>query len=1171
MSDSRYDIYISYSGRQADFAARLADGLRRNGWAVFLRGELIAGENWGVREQEACAGSRFVLVLMSAAYFSTPDLERDWRSALAREQRESRVIVLPLRLENCDVPPELAGKVWIDFRDGLESKIFDAHFAELEHALRQHSNAPALPPLTVPDDLIRSCKAGECVLFAGAGLSVRAGVADWTKFLFDLLHHAERLALIDDPYARSLEAALHEGERNSVADGIVQVFANNRKALQDYLQSYYSDPPISPAHRLLQGIPFAAVVTSNYDRLLEHTFSEYAQQGLFTTRDAEPLLDALSQKRPFILKLYGTIERLDSLIFAPVEYREALSSNISFSRFMDGIFASHTFFFTGLSIEAIQDFLSGFVFHGGNTQKHFALVAVSGSAWKARADLLRRRYNIEVIPFPISQTYPEVETFLTALRGAIPSAAERLTAVPSEPTVAPGIRRVSLENIGPFERLDLDFSRDARWKILIGDNGVGKSTILKAIAVAIMGSDAKSYAGRLVRTGQTKGRITLFTDRRPNGYVTEVLTKDVLSEAEIVSLPSRSMEAEGSLSLGFSPLRVITWSASSGPQPLVQKGRPTSDDLLPLVSGEADPRTDRLKQWIVNLDSQGKPSPVRTLGGHTGAVKSLVFSADGRSLYSGSIDKTIRIWDCWTGTELRRIDAHNSGVNTIALSGDGNVLASGSFDHLAKTWMLSGQSSILFKGSRSQILGVALDANGSTLMTASESGNVRVWSSGAELRRWRAGGPVWSLALSPDGQVVASGDYAGKVYLNQLQTGELIHSIEVKRGAIMGLAWSPDGGKLFCGSRNDTVKVLDPSSGAILMDLPGGSDTTTISVSGDGRLVASGSGTGEVRVWDAQSGAALMTAQAHSITVWSVALSPDGRTLASASEDNNIKLWNVPDSAAPGAERETIQRFFGLLGILTDRGDLRFLRVTEDFRVMVSTSDVPNGVPVELLSQGMTSLFGWVGVLCQRIKETLEVPTNEPLPTNAYALVLIDELDAHMHPAWQRVLIYRLSKAFPNVQFIATTHSPLIVADLPPESIFVLRREEGVIRWSSPTEAMDIRGLRIDQILLTDLFGMDQVRGEEMDSQFDRYRELALRNNRKPEEEKELSGLAAQLKLRNVTPEQTREANEAARLIEQSLDEKIRGRDKERLMKEVEAQMLELKAAMGKGPANSER
>ena len=131
-----------------------------------------------------------------------------------------------------------------------------------------------------------------------------------------------------------------------------------------------------------------------------------------------------------------------------------------------------------------------------------------------------------------------------------------------------------------------------------------------------------SYASRLVRSGKTKGRITLYTEHNPvSGFITEILTKDMASEAEIVSLPSRPMEAEGWLALGFSPLRVVTWASSTGPQPIIQKGRPTAEDLLPLISGETDPRMDRLKQWIVNLDSADKPQ-ARILTGHRDRVSS---------------------------------------------------------------------------------------------------------------------------------------------------------------------------------------------------------------------------------------------------------------------------------------------------------------------------------------------------------------------------------------------------------------------------------------------------------------------------------------------------------------------------------------------------------------------
>jgi predicted ATP-dependent endonuclease of OLD family len=75
-------------------------------------------------------------------------------------------------------------------------------------------------------------------------------------------------------------------------------------------------------------------------------------------------------------------------------------------------------------------------------------------------------------------------------------------------------------------------------------------------------------------------------------------------------------------------------------------------------------------------------------------------------------------------------------------------------------------------------------------------------------------------------------------------------------------------------------------------------------------------------------------------------------------------------------------------------------------------------------------LLGWVGYLCQRLKETAQDSNSDPLSTDGYALVLIDEVDAHMHPRWQQVLVRRLKQVFPNVQFIASTHSPLIVGGL---------------------------------------------------------------------------------------------------------------------------------------------
>jgi len=153
---------------------------------------------------------------------------------------------------------------------------------------------------------------------------------------------------------------------------------------------------------------------------------------------------------------------------------------------------------------------------------------------------------------------------------------------------------------------------------------------------------------------------------------------------------------------------------------------------------------------------------------------------------------------------------------------------------------------------------------------------------------------------------------------------------------------------------------------------------------------------------------------------------------------------------------------------------------------------------MEVLSQGMTSLFGWIGVLCQRLKETLQNPTNDPLPTDAYALVLIDELDAHMHPRWQQVLVHRLKKAFPNVQFIACTHSPLIVGGLKKKEVDRFTLTNGVIKKVDFDADMTLG--RTDQILTGELFDLPTTLDPATQEMVAEYEELLGTSELTPEQ-----------------------------------------------------------------------
>jgi hypothetical protein len=93
--------------------------------------------------------------------------------------------------------------------------------------------------------------------------------------------------------------------------------------------------------------------------------------------------------------------------------------------------------------------------------------------------------------------------------------------------------------------------------------------------------------------------------------------------------------------------------------------------------------------------------------------------------------------------------------------------------------------------------------------------------------------------------------------------------------------------------------------------------------------------------------------------------------------------------------------------------------------VVVNTDD--GLVPLEQLSQGIGSALCWVGTLLQRMYEIYHESKHPQLEP---ALVLIDELDAHMHPEWQQLLVTTMRTSFPQLQVIATTHSPLIVVKM---------------------------------------------------------------------------------------------------------------------------------------------
>lgn len=165
------------------------------------------------------------------------------------------------------------------------------------------------------------------------------------------------------------------------------------------------------------------------------------------------------------------------------------------------------------------------------------------------------------------------------------------------------------------------------------------------------------------------------------------------------------------------------------------------------------------------------------------------------------------------------------------------------------------------------------------------------------------------------------------------------------------------------------------------------------------------------------------------------------------------------------------------------------LRVKRNPLRMVLTKRIKGAkaeLKVDQLSDGEKCTLSMVGDLARRL--SIANPDSKD-PLKGEGVVLIDELDLHLHPGWEVTILQRLIDTFPNCQFIVSTHSPLILSSLKPENIFMLCFDEKTkIIWNHPNAA---NGLTVNEILtsLMDAPDMSPVIKSELDKAYNAIEE----------------------------------------------------------------------------------
>lgn len=158
--------------------------------------------------------------------------------------------------------------------------------------------------------------------------------------------------------------------------------------------------------------------------------------------------------------------------------------------------------------------------------------------------------------------------------------------------------------------------------------------------------------------------------------------------------------------------------------------------------------------------------------------------------------------------------------------------------------------------------------------------------------------------------------------------------------------------------------------------------------------------------------------------------------------------------------------------------DMQFARIDRKAREVIFKT-VDGEVPLSQLSDGYQNMAAWCGDLLFRITEAFP-DRKDPLATRG--VLLIDELDLHLHPVWRRKLVDFLSSTLPNFQFIATTHSALTAQQSGEGELYVIRREGKQQRPKLVPFVGEPRKMMLHQLLLSPMFGlatMDSVEIEE--------------------------------------------------------------------------------------------
>jgi len=287
-----------------------------------------------------------------------------------------------------------------------------------------------------------------------------------------------------------------------------------------------------------------------------------------------------------------------------------------------------------------------------------------------------------------------------------------------------------------------------------------------------------------------------------------------------------------------------------------------------------------------------EPAPGQAqLRGHGGPVRAVAISADGTSALSGSFDSSAIRWSLARNSADQVLRFHDDAVNAVALLKDGRAVTAGADGRIAIWSDGKQQPDTVLQGHTAPIVALGVSPDGATLASAAWDNTVRLWLLAGGAPRVLEGHTqnVNGVAFTPDGKAVVSAAYDLTLRIWPLGGGA--PTVVTLPAPLSAVAVAPD--EIVAAGANGVVYFLNHAGEQKGEVQASPTPVISLSVSGDGALVAAAGIRGSVAVIERKERKLAHTLVGPGLPVWSVAFLPDSRTILTGGTDRMIRRWDA--------------------------------------------------------------------------------------------------------------------------------------------------------------------------------------------------------------------------------------------------------------------------------------